>query len=157
MLPSIRGHHGSVSSVTFSPDGSKIISGSEDRTIRVWDASTGVEMLPPLRGHDNAIQSITFSPDGSKIVSGSFDDSTIRVWDASTGIMLPHPQTVVDGSANPAINEPTIREWLTNINTGRYMGALPVDAHFHCGQVHGSTYLGWTARFELVIVHFPEQ
>jgi WD40 repeat protein len=40
-------------SVAFSPDGSKIVSGSDDKTIRVWDASTGVEVLPPLRGHDD--------------------------------------------------------------------------------------------------------
>jgi WD40 repeat protein len=57
--------------------------------VRVWDASTGVEMLLPLRGHDHVVRSIAFSPDGSKIVSGS-DDKTIRVWDASTSVeMLP--------------------------------------------------------------------
>jgi WD40 repeat protein len=78
-----------IRSVAFSPDGSKIVSGSFDKTIRVWDASTGIEMLPPLRGHDDRILSVAFSPDGSKIVSGS-SDKTIRVWDASTGVeMLP--------------------------------------------------------------------
>ena len=85
----LRGHDDSVYSVTFSPDGSKIISGSYDKTIRVWDASTGNEMFPPLRGHDNWIRAVAFSPDGSKIILGS-EDNTIRVWDASTGIkMLP--------------------------------------------------------------------
>ena len=89
MLPPLRGHNSSVLSVAFSPDGSKIVSGSYDETIRVWDASTGVEMLPPLRGHDHWVRSVAFSPDGLKIISGSYDE-TIRVWDASTGIeMLP--------------------------------------------------------------------
>jgi len=88
-LQQLRGHNNRVQSVAFSPDGSKIVSGSGDKTIRVWDASTGVEMLPPLQGHNNRVQSVAFSPDGSKIVSGS-DDKTIRVWDASTGVeMLP--------------------------------------------------------------------
>jgi WD40 repeat protein len=88
-LLQLQGHDGQVNSVAFSPDGSKIISGSDDKTIRVWDASTGIEMLPPLRGHDGSISSVAFSPDGSKIISGS-SDKTIRVWDASTGIeMLP--------------------------------------------------------------------
>ena len=88
-LQQLKGHDNYVLSVAFSPDGSKIVSGSSDKTIRVWDASTGVEMLPPLRGHDSWVESVAFSPDGSKIVSGS-RDNTIRVWDASTGVeMLP--------------------------------------------------------------------
>ena len=103
------------------------------------------------------IKYVAFSPDGSKIISGSFYDSNIRVWDANTGIMLPQPHVTADDSANPAIHKQMIREWLTNSNTGRYMGALPVDAQFHYGQVRGSTYLGWTAGFQLVIIHFPEQ
>jgi len=92
MLPPLQGHGDWIRSVAFSPDGSKIISGSDDKTIRVWDASTGVEILPPLRGHDSDINSVAFSPDGSKIISGS-DDRTIRVWDVSTGVemLLPLP------------------------------------------------------------------
>jgi len=89
LLQLFQGHGSSVSSVAFSPDGSTVVSGSDDKTIRIWDASTGVEMLPPLQGHDDAICSVAFSPDGSKIISGS-SDKTIRVWDASTGVeMLP--------------------------------------------------------------------
>ena len=88
-LLQLRGHHNTVNCVAFSPDGSKIISGSCDETIRVWDASTGIEMLPPLRGHEDSISSVALSPDGSKIISGSWD-KTIRVWDTSAGIeMLP--------------------------------------------------------------------
>ena len=88
-LQLLRGHDYSVRSVEFSHDGSKIVSGSYNKTIRVWDANTGVEMLPPLRGHNDYVRSVAFSHDGSKIVSGS-EDETIRVWDANTGVeMLP--------------------------------------------------------------------
>ncbi|KAF8712430.1 hypothetical protein AX14_013105 [Amanita brunnescens Koide BX004] len=155
MLPPLRGHGGPISSVAFSPDGSKIISGSGDKTIRVWDASTGAEVLPPLRGHDDCrwIKYVAFSPDGSKIISESVD-GIIRVWDAGAGVMLPRPQVAADDTPRPAM---MIRGWLTNINTGRYMGALPVDARFHSGRLRGSTYLGWTAEFKLVIIHLPEQ
>ncbi|KAF8714382.1 hypothetical protein AX14_009184 [Amanita brunnescens Koide BX004] len=156
ILPPLRGHDYWIHSVAFSPDGSKIISGSSDKTIRVWDASTGIEMLPPLRRHDDWIHSVAFSPDGSKIISGSLD-GIIRVWDASTGIVLPHRQIAADDSLRPAKDEQTIESWLTNINTGCYMGALPVGARFHPGQVRGSTYVGWTAANKLVLVHFPEQ
>ena len=107
------------------------------------------ETLPPLRGN-NWISSVAFSPDGSKIISGSHD-KTIRVWDASTGIVLSHPQIAVDDTPRPEI----MAWWLTNIN-GRYMGALPVGVNFHSGQVCGSTYVGWTPEFKLVLVHFPE-
>ena len=73
LLQLFQGHDEAVPSIAFSPDGSKIVSGSHDMTIQIWDVSTGVEMLPPLQDHDDGIISITFSPDGSKIVSGSGD------------------------------------------------------------------------------------
>ena len=59
-LHHIQGHEGDVTSVTFSPDGLKIVSGSDDQTIRVWDAITGTEVLPLLDGlkqTDNIIPS----------------------------------------------------------------------------------------------------
>ncbi|KIJ50176.1 hypothetical protein M422DRAFT_160058, partial [Sphaerobolus stellatus SS14] len=90
ILPPLQGHNDSVWSVAFSQDGSKIVSGSSDKTIRVWDASTGAEILPPLQGHNGLVLSVAFSQDGSKIVSGS-DDNTIRVWDASTGAEILPP------------------------------------------------------------------
>ena len=95
-LLQLYGHDSQVLSVAFSPDGSKIISGSSDKTIRLWDATIGVEMLPPLRGHDDWIHSVAFSPDGSKIISGS-SDKTIRVWDASTGVEILPPLRGHDG------------------------------------------------------------
>ena len=156
MLPPLLGHDGFIHSVAFSPDGSKIISRSDDKTIRVWDASARVEILPPFRGHDDVIPSVAFSPDGSKIISLSEGNSVIRVLDARTGIVSSHPQVVADDSSRPAMDELMMGGWLTNIDTNRYMGALPIGANFHLGQVRGSTYVGWTAGFKLILVHFPE-
>ncbi|KZP21263.1 hypothetical protein FIBSPDRAFT_931700 [Athelia psychrophila] len=73
-----------VKSVAFSPDGTKIVSGSYDKTVRVWDAVTGQAALPPLEGHEGEVLSVGFSLDGTKIVSGSRDE-TVWVWDAVTG------------------------------------------------------------------------
>lgn len=86
-LLGFKGHQKPVLSVAFSSDGQNLASGSEDRTIRVWDATSGVAVLGPLWGHQRSITSISYSPDGLHIVSGS-DNSTIRVWDATSGIMM---------------------------------------------------------------------
>ncbi|EPQ53524.1 WD40 repeat-like protein [Gloeophyllum trabeum ATCC 11539] len=84
------GHEFPVRSVAFSPDDRHIASGSNDRTIRLWNAQTGEAVGEPLRGHEYSVQSVAFSPDGKHIVSGS-DDSTVRVWDAQTGQAMSEP------------------------------------------------------------------
>src|ERR1700731_2228405 len=58
----IEGHSGRVMSVSFSPDGTRIVSGSDDKTVRVWDAVTGAH-LQTLEGHSHFVSSVPFSPD----------------------------------------------------------------------------------------------
>jgi WD40 repeat protein len=70
-----------VLSVAFSPDGTGIVSGSIDKTLRVWDSATG-ECTATLEGHTDWVMSVAFSPDGTGIVSGS-GDKTVRVWDSA--------------------------------------------------------------------------
>jgi len=85
-LACLRGHENRVTSVAYSPDGRRVVSGSRDRTGRVWDAKSGAE-LACLRGHKERVESVAYSPDGRRIVSGS-DDKTVRVWDAQNGAEL---------------------------------------------------------------------
>ena len=85
-LKTLEGHLSVVYSVAYSPDGTKIISGSYDQTIKIWDANTG-ECLKTLEGHIEPVQSVAYSPDGTKIISGSVD-KTIKIWDANTGQCL---------------------------------------------------------------------
>ncbi len=68
-----------VLAVAFSPDGKQIVSGSYDKTIRIWDATTGETVAGPLEGHTEGVHSVAYSPDGKHIVSGSYD-KTIRIW-----------------------------------------------------------------------------
>ena len=84
LLQTIYDYKAEVNSIAFSPDGSRIVSGSDDKTVRVWDTLTGQPALPPLEGHEASVWSVSFSPDGTRIVSGS-EDCTARVWDAVTG------------------------------------------------------------------------
>ncbi|KAF5310182.1 hypothetical protein D9619_010450 [Psilocybe cf. subviscida] len=86
-IPLIRIQTGaSVNSVVFSSNETHIVSGLNDKSVKVWDISTGVE-LHELNGHTGVVNSVAFSSDGSHIVSGS-DDRSVRVWDASNGTEL---------------------------------------------------------------------
>jgi hypothetical protein len=82
----LRGHIGNVRSVSFSPDGKTIASGSDDKTVKIWDAATGT-ILRSLRGHSATVTSVFFSPDGKTLIS-SGKDKTVRVWDTATGEAL---------------------------------------------------------------------
>jgi hypothetical protein len=86
----LEGHTRHVTSVAFSPDGTQFVSGSWDRTIRIWDAQTGQVIAGPFEGHTDYVTSVAFSPDGTRVVSSS-DDQTIRIWDAQTGQVIASP------------------------------------------------------------------
>ncbi|KAG2036718.1 WD40-repeat-containing domain protein, partial [Suillus americanus] len=83
----LEGHTSFVYSVSFSPDGARIVSGSRDQTVRLWDAATGQPIGQPLRGHTDEVNSVSFSQDGTRIISCS-DDGTVRVWYAVIGKSL---------------------------------------------------------------------
>lgn len=85
----LQGHKDWVNSVAFSPDGKLIASGSEDNSIKLWNAKTGkfIRTLKKSwwrRGYNAAILSVAFSPDGRSLISGS-EDNTIKLWDVKTG------------------------------------------------------------------------
>ncbi|KAF7978740.1 hypothetical protein HWV62_44748 [Athelia sp. TMB] len=85
-------HSGTISSVAFSPDGQRVASGSQEKTIRVWDIKTGQLITSPFQGHSEGVSSVVFSPDGKHIASGSHD-KTIRIWDVETGKTIAGPFT----------------------------------------------------------------
>ena len=80
---SLEGHEDDVSFADFSPDGKRIVTASDDKTARVWDAATGKQTLN-LAGHSARVRYATYSADGRKIATTS-DDGTIKVWDARSG------------------------------------------------------------------------
>src|SRR6267154_452247 len=108
----LRGHSRSVTSAAFSPDGKRIVTGSSDKTIRLWDAETGEPLRAPLEGHEHYVQSVAFSPDGKCIVSGSWDN-TIRLWDAETGEPLQPPRKEDQDAVNSVAISPGGKDMLS--------------------------------------------
>jgi len=97
-ITTFQGHEGTVRAITFSPDGSSVLSGASDYTVRLWDVETGQEVRRFL-GHErdateaaatffgfsfNGVWSVAFSSDGSQAVSGA-TDGTFRLWEVATG------------------------------------------------------------------------
>ncbi|HAB19656.1 MAG TPA: WD40 repeat domain-containing protein [Verrucomicrobiales bacterium] len=70
----------------ITPDGQRIISGSWDKKLKVWDLERG-ELLRTLEGHSDAVSAVALTPDGRRIIS-SFADSTLKVWDLESGECL---------------------------------------------------------------------
>jgi WD40 repeat protein len=92
-----------VETLSYSPDGKRIASGSMDNAIRLWEAETGAEILV-LAGRSSWVRSVAYSPDGAHIAMGS-TDRTIRIWEARTGkeilTMAGHTATVRSVSYSP--------------------------------------------------------
>ena len=94
LVRTLAGHTGPVTACCMSPDGRWIVSGSDDKTLKVWDVETGQEQKT-LSGHTGGVNSCCMSPDGRWIVSGSYD-KTLKVWDAETG----QEQMTLEGHTN---------------------------------------------------------
>jgi WD40 repeat protein len=114
------GHTDGVTSVAFSPDGHRIVSGSFDKTVRLSDAESGQPIGQPMTGHTDGASSVAFSPDGTRIVSSSFD-KTVRLWDADSGQPLGDPLGHTDavysvayspdGNTVSGSDDTTVRLW----------------------------------------------
>ena len=143
------GHTDAVRSIVFSDDGTLLLSGSQDNTVRVWEIATG-QMLKTFRGHGGQVQAAVFLPKGERILSASHDH-TIREWSIDgyqeirtlQGVVLNgHSDAVLDATFSQdqhqivtASRDRTARVWSTS--TGQPGMTL----------AEGHTYLASTAVF----------
>jgi tetratricopeptide (TPR) repeat protein len=93
-LRAVFSHARPVWCAALSPVGKAILTGSLDKTARLWDAATGRPLGPPL-DHQGGVVSVAFSPDGKTVLTGS-QEMTARLWDATTGRPLGPPLTHQD-------------------------------------------------------------
>lgn len=142
-LRTLQGHSNRVFCVAFSPDGQTLASCSGDRTIKLWNPTTG-ECIKTLQGHSSWVWSVAFSPDGQMLASSSYDH-TVKLWDVSTGECLQtlpgHTSSVLAIAFNPNGQllasggyEQTIKLW--QVNTGECLQTL-----------HGHTNRVWSVTF----------
>jgi WD40 repeat protein len=82
LIKTLEGHSDYVNSISFSPDGKLLASGSRDTTIKIWEVGSW-KLIKTLEGHSYEVYSVSFSPDGKLLASGS-RDTTIKIWEVGS-------------------------------------------------------------------------
>ena len=117
------GHTGWVTSVAFSPDGKRIVSGGNDGNLWMWDADTGQPLGNPLTGHMGAVDTVAYSPDGQQIASGGYD-TTVRLWPA-----YPDPSAALCAKITANMSHQQWRDWVSpDIGYIETCPGLPIPA-----------------------------
>jgi WD40 repeat protein len=153
----LRGHTEPIYSVALTRDGTRVVSGSGDKTVRIWNVDTGKVQV--LSGHTGQITNVALSPDNRKVASGS-TDGTVRLWDLASGDqreLRGHTREVFRVAFSPdskrlasGSSDQTIRVWDTATGDGRVLNVPGADSS-------GSATLGGAQpKSRLVRIHYVE-
>jgi small GTP-binding protein len=86
LVCALEGHKDSVLSLSFDPSGRTLASGSEDKSVKLWEVSNG-KLVRSLEGHKAGVVTVSFDPSGRTLASGS-EDNTVKLWEASSGKLV---------------------------------------------------------------------
>jgi len=128
-----------MTSVAFSPNSSIIVSGSNDKTIKIWDAKSKT-LVTTLEGHSEVVTSVAFNPDGSLLASGSID-KTIKIWDVKkmtlTATLKKHSDRITSVTFSPdgsllasGSDDETIKLW--DVNGWKLITTLEAESGANC-------------------------
>ncbi len=115
-LARLANHAERISVLVFSPDGTQLVSTSDDHTARLWRVSTG-SLTAELRGHTSKVIGAAFRPDGARVLTNS-SDGTVRQWDARTGEPVEAPFERHTGEVFTAVYSPD-GQWIASGGTDR--------------------------------------
>ncbi|KAJ7108211.1 hypothetical protein C8R44DRAFT_884977 [Mycena epipterygia] len=117
-------HNANIACAHLSADGARIVSGSDDNKVHIWDAQTGTLIAGPFEGHTDQVNSVHLSLDGTRITSGSADN-TIRVWNIQTNVGPTDGPASPEPGINPLGDYPRIDDgWVLN-SAGQLMFWVP--------------------------------
>jgi hypothetical protein len=125
--------------VAFSHDSTQVVSGSDDGTVKIWDASSGA-CLKTLKGHRGSVSSVAFSHDGTQVVSGS-DDWTVKIWDAGSGACL---KTLKGHSGT--VSSVALWDISSDSNTALAATALEEPRHHGYGLNADQAWITWNGQ-----------
>ncbi len=171
-IPAFVGHAGAIRALAIAPDGRTALSASQDKTLKLWDVATGLEIYA-FTGHKAAVDAVAFAPDGLTALSGS-SDKTLKLWEVATGKEIrtftgnadaitavafgPQGKTAASTSGWNGIVErlsdvPVAEIKLWEVSTGKALRAFPGRQHIFCMAMSpdGKTVLtgGWEWPLDL--------
>jgi WD40 repeat protein len=141
-LHTLKGHTNWVSAVAVTPDGRQIVSGSWDKTIKVWDAVSG-RLLRTLEGHRSWLTHVSVTPDGLSLISRDISARSTHRWDLANGVRRAASADEIKNRLTP---------WLTTIENSIHLvapdGSIRArlstfrDGHWTAVGGDGLTYTG---------------